>query len=61
MTAVQVEIKLKKVRENVKWPTLERSEAGAVAWADTSAVDKSVYPSSSKKGPKNWDKLAEVR
>jgi len=57
--STKVEIKLAKVKQ-VKWLTLEKSEQPirTMAWADTSAVDKQVYPSSSKI-KKNWDVIAK--
>lgn len=60
IVSVKVELKLKKAKPDVKWPGLEQTEGGTpVAWADTSAVDKSAYPTSSKKGPRNWDAIAK--
>jgi len=60
IVSVKVELKLKKAKPDVKWPGLEQTDGGTpVAWADTSAVDKAAYPTSSKKGPRNWDAIAK--
>ncbi|KAK6356833.1 hypothetical protein TWF718_001173 [Orbilia javanica] len=61
----KVEFTLQKVETNKKWATLE-STAEPVPGASTSAAstgkkeDKPpVYPTSSKSGPKNWDKVVD--
>jgi hypothetical protein len=60
---LQVEIKLKK-HKTAKWNALERPENSEISpvskWADSSNVDKSAYPTSSKKGPKAWDTIGAV-
>jgi len=57
----KIEIKLKKARA-VKWPTLEFTGSKIDSWNSVSdSKDKQpalYYPSSSKKGDKNWDKMA---
>jgi suppressor of G2 allele of SKP1 len=54
--SMKIEIKLKK-SQVLNWATLERSSQHALRpYADTSAVDKHAYPSSSKKKI-DWDSL----
>lgn len=73
--STKVEFQLKKVTPGQKWPSLEGTEsvkdqpentksngADAVKRAvlATSSVNSApAYPTSSKSGPKNWDKLAD--
>jgi len=55
--STKIEIKLRKASP-VQWATLEATGDSVVRpWADTSNVDKHVYPSSSHK-KKNWDEIA---
>ncbi|KAA6413175.1 MAG: SGS-domain-containing [Lasallia pustulata] len=73
--STKVEFQLKKVSSGQKWPSLEGSESVKDQREDTAskesdAVKRAVlgtnsldtapaYPTSSKSGPKNWDKLAD--
>jgi len=60
--STKLEIKLKKAR-GAKWPTLEFTGTKVETWNAVAADSKDAkpalnYPSSSKKGDKNWEKLA---
>ncbi|KAI4263385.1 MAG: hypothetical protein L6R42_001464 [Xanthoria sp. 1 TBL-2021] len=63
--STKIEFVLKKASAGEKWPSLE-SDAPATAedidkngvLADRVTVTGPSYPTSSKKGPKNWDKVA---
>ncbi len=75
MLSTKVELTLKKASPGQKWRTLEGTEPDAPAIAATSsgesnAAERAVqstqpkesvpsYPTSSRSGPKNWDKLAD--
>ena len=68
--STKVEVVLKKSQPGQKWPALETNEpidqksstapsiASAPAQASTTAQKAPSYPTSSRSGPKNWDKLA---
>lgn len=68
--STKVEIKLKKSTPGVKWKELEGNDATAttVAQGTTSTIPHHIlesqsskapaYPTSSRKGPKDWDKVA---
>lgn len=65
--STKIEIKLKKKRPGLKWKAIEGSHSAPTpAAAPVVAESKSepkvesapAYPTSSKHGPKNWDKLA---
>lgn len=68
----KIEVKLTKSSPGQKWPDLEPPDTPdtskaippttlptLVASTEKSKVDKPVYPTSSKSGPKDWDKLAK--
>ncbi|TLD18788.1 sgt1 and cs domain containing protein [Venturia nashicola] len=68
ITPTKVELVLKKKTPGQSWKTLEGSgaPAAAVATASEPAIKKAVladkppaYPTSSRKGPKNWDKVVD--
>ncbi|KAL7754457.1 Cochaperone protein [Sorochytrium milnesiophthora] len=59
--STKIEVKMRKVDDGLKWNVLEGEDtdvlvAAAAAVPSTGAPTR-VYPSSSKHGPKNWDKL----
>lgn len=68
--STKIEVKLQKHIPGQKWPDLESSDTAeallatpsttspAVATSEQSKKDQPVYPTSSKSGPKDWDKLA---
>ncbi|KAI9189115.1 Cochaperone protein [Blastocladiella emersonii ATCC 22665] len=58
----KIEISMAKADVGLKWTVLEGEDTVAVPMAHGSAAFESAaksYPSSSKKGPKNWDKLSK--
>jgi len=61
--STKVEIKLKKARA-AKWPALEFTGSKVDSWNSVSDSKEPKpglnYPSSSKKGDKNWDKMAST-
>lgn len=65
VTPSKVEITLKKATPGLKWSALESSDPAALAAAtstlkssSTAAATAPSYPTSSRSGPKDWDKLA---
>lgn len=68
--STKIEVKLLKHTPGQKWPDLEAPDTGEVLPAlsstsqttatpsETPKKDQPVYPTSSKSGPKDWDKLA---
>ncbi|RPB03524.1 SGS-domain-containing protein [Choiromyces venosus 120613-1] len=65
--STKIEIKLVKANQGRKWgdlegkeaaPSVEGGEAPTVAPSEAKEASP-IYPTSSKKGPKDWDKLAE--
>ena len=68
--STKVEVVLKKSQPGQKWPTLETNEpvdqssttttstASAPAQPSSASQKAPSYPTSSRSGPKNWDKLA---
>jgi suppressor of G2 allele of SKP1 len=68
--STKVEVVLKKAQPGQKWPSLETNEtvdqkssittsvASAPAQPSTTAQKAPSYPTSSRSGPKDWDKLA---
>ena len=65
--ATKIEVTLRKAQSGQNWRTLETQEPTQPAPAAISSAQKPtaststgpLYPSSSKTGPKNWDKLAD--
>ncbi|KAK6534076.1 hypothetical protein TWF281_005414 [Arthrobotrys megalospora] len=59
----KVEFTLQKVEINKKWATLESTELVATASTSSAPTKKEdkppVYPTSSRTGPKNWDKVVD--
>lgn len=63
VTPSKVEITLKKATPGVKWPMLESKDESLLQAAANAAAAKQnasapSYPTSSRSGPKDWDKLA---
>ncbi|KAG0239134.1 Protein SGT1 A [Actinomortierella wolfii] len=54
--STKIEIQLKKERVAVKWGALEGEDTNAGSMATTASATP-VYPSSSRRGPKDWDAL----
>ncbi|EOD44983.1 putative sgt1 and cs domain containing protein [Neofusicoccum parvum] len=63
VTPTKVEITLKKATPGLKWSKLESSDESLLATATSTLATKPSasgpsYPTSSRSGPKDWDKLA---
>ncbi|KAI5478858.1 hypothetical protein MNV49_004492 [Pseudohyphozyma bogoriensis] len=56
----KIEVKFKKETQGIKWAALEGNEDATTVIAPTSsALPSHVYPTSSKRAPTNWDRLAK--
>ncbi|KAF9979078.1 Protein SGT1 A [Actinomortierella ambigua] len=55
--STKIEIRLKKQRIAVKWGALEGDDTNAGSMATMASAATPAYPSSSRRGPKDWDAL----